>query len=88
MHRAGVDNLVLLEERRIAPQGHAARETSAWRIALHSFAHRAEIFFAWLTRRRRRNSDGVIVLLTTATGMRGRIAFNVTFHQVTVRRSR
>ena len=88
MHRAGVDDLVRLEDSRIALQRHAARATTAWGVAFHAFAHRAEVFLAWLTRLRRRNSDRVLVVATTAAGICGRITLSVSFHPLTVRRSR
>ena len=85
MHRAGVDNLAGLEENRIALQRHAAPGTTAWRFAFHALAHRAEVFLSWLTRFRRRNTDRLIVVTATATGMYGRITVSVSFHPVIVR---
>ncbi len=50
MHRAGVDRLRLFAESRIAFQRHSAFRTTAGRVALHPFAHRAEILFRRLAR--------------------------------------
>ena len=44
MHRAGVDNFVWLTKSRITIERHSAFRTTARRIALHAFAHRAKIF--------------------------------------------
>src|SRR4029453_6917416 len=85
MHRAGVDDLVLLEDSRIAFQRHAAPGTTAWRVAFHPFAHRAEVFLSWLTRLRRHNTGRLISVMAAATGMCGRITVSVSFHSVSVR---
>src|SRR5262249_40654674 len=71
---------VRLKEYRIAFQRHAAPGTTARRIALQVFAHRAVVFFFWLTGLRRRNTDRLIAVIATATGMCGRITFSVSFH--------
>ncbi len=43
MHRAGVDRLRLFADSRIGFQRHSAFRTAAGSVALHRFAHRAEI---------------------------------------------
>ena len=67
MHRADVDNPVGVEASTIALQRHATSVTTARRVALHAFAHRAEVVLARLTRLPRRNTDRVIAMMLSAT---------------------
>jgi hypothetical protein len=46
MHRAGVDNFLRQTKNWIALECHSAFRTTAQRVALHAFAHRAEVFLA------------------------------------------
>src|SRR5947209_2248564 len=85
MHRAGVDNLVRLQESRISFQIHAALGTTGRRFALHAFTHRAEVFLSRLTRIRESDACDLIVTIMAATGMCGRITVSVSFHSLTVR---
>ena len=81
MHWAGVDNRVRFEKSRIAFQRHAALETTARHVALHAFAHWAEVFLSRLTRLRRRKINRVTGLMVSATGVCGRITVSVSFHR-------
>jgi hypothetical protein len=71
MHWAGVDNVVPLEEGRIAFQRHAAARATARRVALHAFTHRTEVFRYWLALLRDFDIGDLMVIMPAATGMSG-----------------